>query len=70
MNETKRKYNHTLKRFENGCKYLSKHPNEISKYIPELISIVKDLGIIIDLLAERHLYVMTDEEIRKGFREV
>ena len=39
MNEIKRKYNHTLKRFENGCKYLSKNPNEVSKYIPEMISI-------------------------------
>lgn len=68
MEEIKSKYNYTLKRFENGCKYLSKNPSEVNKYIPELIKIVKDLGIIIDLLAERHLYVMTDDEIQKGFK--
>lgn len=70
MNEIKKKYNHTLKRFENGCKYLSKNPSEISKYVPEMINIVKDLGIMIDILAERYFYVMTDVEIRQGFREV
>lgn len=67
MEELKKKYNYTLKRFGNGCKYLSQNPSEISKYIPELITIVKDLGIIIDMFAEQYQYVMTDKEIERGF---
>ena len=31
MEDLKKKYNATLKRFENGCKYLSKNPNEVDK---------------------------------------
>ena len=68
MEDLKKKYNATLKRFKNGCKYLSKNPNEVDKYIPELIKIVKDLGIMIDMFAQLYLYVMTDNEIERGFK--
>lgn len=67
MEDLKQKYNSLLKRFEKGCKYLSKNPNEIPKYTPELIKITKDLGLIIDILAEKYEYVMTNNEIERGF---
>ena len=49
MEDLKKKYNATLKRFEKGCAYLGEHKNEIPKYVPEIIKIVKDLGIMIDI---------------------
>jgi len=68
MEDLKKKYNATLKRFENGCKYLGDNKNDIPKYIPEMIKITKDLGIMIDMFAQLYLYVMTDDEIQKGFK--
>lgn len=67
MEELKKKYNYTLQRFEKGCVYLGKHKDEIPQFLPEMIKIVKDLGIMIDMFAERYEYVMTNDEIQKGF---
>lgn len=67
MEELKNKYNYTLQRFENGCMYLGEHKNEIPKFLPEMIKITKDLGIMIDMFAEKYDYVMTNDEIQKGF---
>lgn len=69
MEDLKKKYNATLKRFEKGCAYLGEHKNEIPKYVPEIIKIVKDLGIMIDMFAEQHGYVMTNDEIERGFKK-
>lgn len=69
MEELKKKYNHLLKRFENGCVYLGKHKEEIPKYMPEILNIVNDLGLIIDILAERYNHPMTNSEIERGFKD-
>ena len=69
MEDLKKKYNATLKRFEKGCVYLGEHKNEIPKYVPEMIKIVKDLGIMIDMFAQLYLYVMTNDEIERGFKK-
>lgn len=69
MEDLKKKYNATLKRFENGCKYLGDNKNDIPKYIPEMIKITKDLGIIIDMFYNSYGYIMTSDEIERGFKK-
>lgn len=64
----KTQYNKCLKRFENGCVYLGKNPKDIPKYLPELIRITKDLGLMIDIVSEKHKYIMTNDEINNGFK--
>lgn len=66
LTNIKKQYNHNLVRFSNGCEYIGKHMEEKEKYLPELMIIVKDLGLIVDIMANNG-YIMTDTEIEKGF---
>lgn len=43
----KSKYNKLLKRYYNGCKYLSENLNECDKYLPLLLQILDNINIII-----------------------
>ena len=70
MKELKQKYNHLLKRFENGCDYLAKNKDRKDRYFIELIRIVDDLGKIIDIMHKEYNYIMTSQEIREGFKEI
>lgn len=48
MEKYKQEYNNLLKRYYNGCKYLSENPQEIEKFLPELLKILENINIIID----------------------
>lgn len=47
MESYKQEYNNLLKRYYNGCKYLSENPKEIEKFMPELLKILENINIII-----------------------
>ena len=55
--------NDLLKRYNNGIAYLSSHKQEKDKGLPELLSIVKELGKMID---ENDIQ---GENILNGFKE-
>lgn len=48
MEKYKQEYNNLLKRYYNGCKYLNENPQEIEKFMPELLKILENINIIID----------------------
>ena len=47
MESYKQKYNNLLNRYYNGCKYLKENPNDIDKFLPELLKILENINIII-----------------------
>lgn len=63
MESYKEEYNTLLKRYYNGCNYISKHLEESEKLIPELLKILKKMNII---LAEHP--ADNDEEVLNGFK--
>ena len=52
MESYKEEYNHLLKRFYNGCNYISQHLEESEKLMPELLKILEKMNII---LIENHI---------------
>lgn len=63
MDELKRKYNATLKRYYNGCNYITEHPNEWDKYIGAIQSLLDQINKILVQIPNA-----TDEEILEGFK--
>lgn len=62
-----KKYNHLLKRYYNGCEYITKNPKEWDKYIGTLTQMTKDLEELIrEIEKERKL---TTIEILEGIKE-
>lgn len=64
MESYKEEYNKTLKRYYDGCNYLSEHPEDWDKYISK----IKDFGKRLDEIALQHPE-MTENEILNGFGE-
>lgn len=48
MESYKEEYNHLLKRFYNGCDYLSKNQEDIEKFMPELLKILDKMNKILE----------------------
>lgn len=63
MEQYKIEYNKLLNRFNNGCKYLTEHPDEEQKYLPELLSIAEKMERI---LGKHPSY--TQDELINGFK--
>lgn len=64
MKSYKQEYNALLKRYYNGCNYISNHLEESKKLMPELLKILDKMNII---LAEHPS--ASEEEILNGFKE-
>ena len=64
MESYKQEYNNLLKRYYNGCDYISKHPEEEKKLMPELLKILEKMNII---LAENP--AENEEDILYGFKK-
>lgn len=47
MERYKEKYNHLLRRYYDGCKYLEENPDKFEKYLDLLLNIKKELDIMI-----------------------
>ena len=63
MEKYKQEYNNLLKRYYNGCKYLSENPQDFEKFLPELLKILENINIII---VQQNI---TDSDIAlKGFK--
>lgn len=62
--EAKKKYNYYLKRYCDGCNYITEHPEEAEKYEKDVI---KFLDILNYLLKEK-IKIFTDEEVTNGFK--
>lgn len=56
-------YSQTLKRFYNGCNYISEHVEEVDKYLPVILKLKTILDKILDKIPEA-----TEEEILNGFK--
>lgn len=65
MDKLKQEYNEKLKRYFNGCSYLSQHIDEYDKYGPELERILDDINHAISLIEK--VDKITEEEILNGF---
>ncbi len=56
-------YNQTLKRYYNGCNYISEHLEEVDEYLPVILK----LKNILDKISNKIL-IATEEEILNGFK--
>lgn len=63
----KSEYNALLTRYNNGIKYIEKHPNEVKKWEKELFKIMTNLDIKIHEIKFYCNYEMTSKEIQNGF---
>lgn len=63
----KSEYNALLTRYNNGIKYIEKHPNELKKWEKELFKIMTNLDIKIHEIKFYCNYEMTSKEIQNGF---
>lgn len=62
MNRLKETYNKTLQRYYKGCNYISEHLEEIDKYLPIILELLKKINQIIKEIGD-----MTEKEILEGF---
>ena len=62
--EAKKKYNYYLKRYYDGCNYITEYPEQAEKYEKDII---KFLDILNYLLKEK-IKKFTDEEVTNGFK--
>lgn len=56
-------YSQTLKKFYNGCNYISEHVEEVDKYLPVILKLKTILEKILEKITEA-----TEEEILNGFK--
>lgn len=63
----KDEYNALLTRYNNGIKYIEKHPNELKKWEKELLKIMTNLDIKMHEIKFYCNYEMTSKEIQNGF---
>ena len=65
MDELKEQYNVTLKRYYNGCNYLTEHPNEWDKYIDKVLELLNKLNKTLEKIMQKQ--EVTENEILEGF---
>lgn len=66
INDLKWNYNYNLARYKKGCDYCEKHPNELEKWLTELLNILKKMQI---LLTEIMKYEKVSKiDILEGFK--
>ena len=65
LDKLKQEYNHNLKRYYNGCKYLEENPEQWDLYIREVFNILENINKI---LAQILIYEKPkNKEILEGF---
>lgn len=64
IDDLKFNYNKLLSRYNKGCDYLSKHIDEIDKWLPELLEIEENLSLTLNEIMK---YEEVDKEILEGF---
>ena len=62
----KKRYNHYLNRYYNGCNYLSEHPEDFDKYIGDLEQIKDNVENLLNQIIDNKVEVTT-KEILEGF---
>lgn len=62
MQRIKELYNKTLRRYYNGCDYISEHIDEADKYLPKVLELLNILNQILKQIPA------TEEEILNGFK--
>ena len=68
IEKLKEEYNALLTRYNNGVKYIQKHPKELKKWEKELLKIIINLNVKIHEIKFYCEYNMTEDEIVNGFK--
>lgn len=66
VEELKRQYNKILKRYYNGCNYVIENPEELEKYIKNIMEFKEELERIITKIEK--MGKASKEEIIGGFK--
>ncbi len=48
INDLKWNYNLNLGRYKNGCAYITKHKKETKKWMPELLSVLENMNLLLE----------------------
>ena len=65
MNDLKWNYNYNLRRYINGCNHLNKNKKDIKKWLPELISVLENMNLILEEILKYE--ELDHESILRGF---
>lgn len=65
LEELKKKYNHYLNRYYNGCNYVIKYPETFDKYIDEIMKIKDEVEFYLEQIMQ--FEKVTEQEILNGF---
>lgn len=65
LEDLKWNYNYNLSRFYKGCEYCNKHIEEADKWLPELLSVLDNINLLLDeIMINQNV---TKDEILQGF---
>jgi hypothetical protein len=65
INDLKWNYNYNLGRYINGCQYITKNKKECEKWLPEIISILENMNLLLEEIMKYEK--VTNIQILKGF---
>lgn len=65
INDLKWNYNYNLGRYINGCQYIAKNKKESEKWLPEIISILENMNLLLEEIMKYEK--VTNIQILKGF---